>query len=132
VVVAAPTRPAPSRVAKAAPTRAPIPQPATAEAAPVVPAPVQVAAPAADRPFVRPASPNGPRFYSVHREFGGQPDATLRSKPTGAATERLPSGFFGSGEAAAEDEAEPQDDAETRAAALRAAEKAQKAKSGKR
>jgi hypothetical protein len=100
-------------------------------AVPAVAAPVAAAA-AGDRPFIRPASPNGPRFYSVHREFGGLPDATLRTRPTGPATERLPSGFFGSGEAAAEDEDEPQDDAETRAAALRAAEKATKAKGKKR
>jgi hypothetical protein len=94
-------------------------------------APLQAATPAGDRPFIRPASPNGPRFYSVHREYGGKPDASFRSRPEGAATERLPAGFFAAAEPAAEEE-EVQDDAETRAAALRAAEKATKAKGKKR
>jgi hypothetical protein len=42
------------------------------------------------------ASNDGPRFYSVHRQFGVAPDPTrVSAAPTaGAATDKLPNDFF--------------------------------------
>jgi hypothetical protein len=106
---------------------------AAAVSAPTPAAPAEVAPVVArntERPFVRPAQGNGPRFYSVHREFGQTPDAAQRSAPIPTATsaERLPSAFFTATPAPADEDQtaeEGQDDAESRNAAIRAEVKRQ-------
>jgi len=69
-------------------------------AAPAAVTAVVAPAPAAPTPPVQAAAarPDGPRFYSVHREFGETPDrAPHPAVAAGAAADPLPMGFFSSG-----------------------------------
>jgi hypothetical protein len=59
---------------------------------------------------------NGPRFYSLHRQFGYAPDPTRSSSaPKDArSADPLPSGFFAAAGPAAEDAADEAEDAVVR------------------
>jgi hypothetical protein len=95
--------PAPSAVAAPAPApvSAPLPAPPRATATPLAP-PVAGSMVSAPAPA---ASPNGPRFYSVHREFGAVPDrAPHPAVARGATADPLPSAFFNSNAAPEDDE----------------------------
>ena len=101
---------APVATAKAEAKAAPKAEPQTKTAAAAMTAP-SAAAPAQTptaevktAATAKPAAPlepwrtrgaeNGPRFYSVHRQFGFTPDQTRASAPKGAAADPLPSAFF--------------------------------------
>ena len=100
-----PSKKAKSKAAPAEATaqaQAPATKTAVATAAAVKPA-------APKEPWRNRSAEDGPRFYSLHRQFGFTPDQARAAAPNGAAAEPLPSAFFLSAapeEAAEEDEAE--------------------------
>lgn len=90
----------PAPASAAAPVPAPVPVMATAT--PLAPPMAPSSAPATP---ARAASPNGPRFYSVHREFGAVPDrAPHPAVMQGATADPLPTGFFNANAAPEDDD----------------------------
>ncbi|HEX8569985.1 MAG TPA: hypothetical protein VF699_08695 [Caulobacteraceae bacterium] len=107
-VVKAEAKPAPApkaetKVAAAAPITAP---PVQAPAAKAAAAPVQAAATAPKEPWRTRTAEDGPRFYSLHRQFGITPDQAKAAALKGAAADPLPSAFFLAAAPAEDDHAE--------------------------